>query len=112
MLISCMVTGQLICTFLFAYAKSRISHDAAHTILLVLPCKGAFDTFFQSDNIITHRTRQMNAPCIGCFGARYMKMFVYCFVDSRSKCDFVLSLRPKNNSIVPISVLILKRVAL
>ena len=27
-LISCMVTAQLICTFAFAYAKSRFSHDA------------------------------------------------------------------------------------
>ena len=24
-------TGQLICTFVFAYAKSRFSHDAAHS---------------------------------------------------------------------------------
>ena len=29
-LISCAVTIQLICTFVFAYAKSRFSHDAAH----------------------------------------------------------------------------------
>ena len=28
-LISCTVTAQLICTFVFAYAKSRFSHDAA-----------------------------------------------------------------------------------
>ena len=28
-LISCTVTMQLICTFLFEYAKSRFSHDAA-----------------------------------------------------------------------------------
>ena len=31
-LISCTVTAQLICAFVFAYAKSRISHDAAHLI--------------------------------------------------------------------------------
>ena len=30
-LISCAVTAQLICVFVFAYAKSRFSHDAAHT---------------------------------------------------------------------------------
>ena len=31
-LISCTVTAQLICAFVFAYAKSKFSHDAAHTI--------------------------------------------------------------------------------
>ena len=31
-LISCAVTVQLICTFVFAYAKSWSSHDAAHLI--------------------------------------------------------------------------------
>ena len=29
---SCAVTMQLICTFVFAYAKCRFSHDAAHII--------------------------------------------------------------------------------
>ena len=29
-LISFAVTAKLICVFVFAYAKSRISHDAAH----------------------------------------------------------------------------------
>ena len=29
MLISCVVTAQLICVFVFAYAKSRFSHDVA-----------------------------------------------------------------------------------
>ena len=28
-LISCVVTAQLSCAFVFAYAKSRFSHDAA-----------------------------------------------------------------------------------
>ena len=32
-LISCAVTGQLICVFVFAYAKSRFSHNEAHLIL-------------------------------------------------------------------------------
>ena len=32
-LISFAVTAKLICVFVFAYAKSRFSHDAAHTIL-------------------------------------------------------------------------------
>ena len=31
-LISCGVTAQLICRFVFAYAKKRFSHDAAHTM--------------------------------------------------------------------------------
>ena len=30
MLISFAVTGKLICVFVFAYAKSRFSHDEAH----------------------------------------------------------------------------------
>ena len=30
MLISYTVTGQLICAFVFAFAKSRFSHDVAH----------------------------------------------------------------------------------
>ena len=28
----CTVTAQLICTFVFTYAKTRFSHDAAHII--------------------------------------------------------------------------------
>ena len=31
-LISYAVTAQLICAFVFAYAKSRFSHDAAHIL--------------------------------------------------------------------------------
>ena len=30
-LISCAVTAQLICVFVFAYAKSRFSNDEAHS---------------------------------------------------------------------------------
>ena len=42
--ISFAVTAKLICVFVFAYAKSRFSHDAAHIIssepllLIILPC--------------------------------------------------------------------------
>ena len=32
-LISFAVTAKLICVFVFAYAKSRFSHDAAHIII-------------------------------------------------------------------------------
>ena len=32
-LISCAVTVQLICAFVFAYAKSRFSHDLAHVFI-------------------------------------------------------------------------------
>ena len=35
-LISCAVTVQLICTFVFTYAKSRYSNDAAHISLYIL----------------------------------------------------------------------------
>ena len=34
-LISCVVTTQLICAFVFAYAKSRFSLDAAHLMIKV-----------------------------------------------------------------------------
>ena len=34
-LISCVVTAQLICIFVFAYANSRFSLDVAHIVLLV-----------------------------------------------------------------------------
>ena len=33
-LISFAVTAKLICVFVFAYAKSRFSHDAAHFIFV------------------------------------------------------------------------------
>ena len=32
-LISCVVTAQLICVFVLAYAKSQFSHDTAHISL-------------------------------------------------------------------------------
>ena len=32
-LISCKVTAQLICAFVFAYAKIRFSHDVAHIVI-------------------------------------------------------------------------------
>ena len=34
-LISCVVTIHLICAFVFAYAKSRFSHDPAHFIIIL-----------------------------------------------------------------------------
>ena len=34
-LISFAVTAKLICVFVFAYAKSRFSHDAAHLLAVV-----------------------------------------------------------------------------
>ena len=37
-LISCAVTAQLTCTFVFAYAKSRFSHDATHSSNLIELC--------------------------------------------------------------------------
>ena len=37
-LISFAVTAKLICVFVFAYAKSRFSHDAAHIFLCKYLC--------------------------------------------------------------------------
>ena len=39
-LISFAVTAKLICVFVFAYAKSRFSHDAAHIILFKIKVLG------------------------------------------------------------------------
>ena len=36
-LISCAVTAQLICVFVFAYAKSRFSHNEVHLMKLMIP---------------------------------------------------------------------------
>ena len=41
-LISCAVTAQLICVFVFAYAQIRVSHEVAHIIVQVM------DDFVQS----------------------------------------------------------------
>ena len=38
-LISCAVTAQLICIFVFAYAKSRFSHNEAHIALTCCLCQ-------------------------------------------------------------------------
>ena len=35
-LISCAVTAQLICLFVFAYAKNRFSHNEAHLVTSVI----------------------------------------------------------------------------
>ena len=43
-LISFAVTAKLICVFVFAYAKSRFSHDAAHIVILWF--KGVCIIFF------------------------------------------------------------------
>ena len=36
-LISCAVTAQLICVFVFAYAKSRLSHNTTQILLIEKP---------------------------------------------------------------------------
>ena len=48
-LISYMVTAQLICAFVFAYAKSRFSHEAAQLSLISL-------TFINSLNVLIFYT--------------------------------------------------------
>ena len=42
-LISCAVTAQPICVFVFAYAKSRFSHNEAH--IVKLGCTGVYIIF-------------------------------------------------------------------
>ena len=52
-LISCAVFAQLICAFVFAYAKSRFCHDAAHHVLLIFHC----------DNESKIYTQKIIEPC-------------------------------------------------
>ena len=42
-LISCAVTAQLICVFVFAFAKSRFSHNEAHIIIYIYRHDGRAD---------------------------------------------------------------------
>ena len=42
-MINCAVTAQLICVFVFAYAKSQFSHDEAHIIYNVTFMRYDFD---------------------------------------------------------------------
>ena len=44
MQISCTVTVQLICTFVFAYAQSRVSHDTAYLFIQSLVFVGTLNT--------------------------------------------------------------------
>ena len=49
MLINCVVTTQPICGFVFAYAKSRLSHDAAqivHVALRIFTKNAYFEAFY------------------------------------------------------------------
>ena len=49
-LISSVVTTQLICAFVFSYAKSRFSHDAAQLVLQQL------NVFQQTNSVDPERT--------------------------------------------------------
>ena len=46
-LISFAVTAKLICVFVFAYAKSRFSHDAAHMLLMSVSVQSSLFLFGQ-----------------------------------------------------------------
>ena len=48
-LISFAVTAKLICVFVFAYAKSRFSHDAAH---IIMPPKDADGLANSEDRVL------------------------------------------------------------
>ena len=58
MLISCMVTMQLICTFVFTCAKSRFSHDAGHIYILLkhfrYTVSGGFKQMYKLRRPVTH----------------------------------------------------------
>ena len=52
-LISCKVTGQLICAFVFSFAKSRISHDRAQiTYCLTIKNKHVFNVVDFGTNLL------------------------------------------------------------
>ena len=49
-MISCAVTVELICVFVFAYAKSRFSHNEAHIVLLrAYSLNGMFRITFRNE---------------------------------------------------------------
>ena len=53
-LMSCLVTAQLICTFVFAYAKSMFSHDVAQfNHSSALPFLVLYTLYEWTDEIIT-----------------------------------------------------------
>ena len=51
-LISFAVTAKLICVFVFPYAKSRFSHDAAHLYFMVMNLKGTYIHLRLTGNLI------------------------------------------------------------
>ena len=51
MLISCTVTVQLICTFVFAYAKRRLSHSAAHIASSYFQGQGTIEYVIEAPNL-------------------------------------------------------------
>ena len=53
-LISLTVTAKLICAFVFAYAKSRFSHDAAHILNFIF---FYYPSSFQSKEVILSKER-------------------------------------------------------
>ena len=60
-LISCVIIAQLICGFVFAYTKSRFSHDAAQIISSVLRCsKPPLDPQMQYYNVFASQI----LPCV------------------------------------------------
>ena len=62
-LISCTVTAQLICVFIFAYAKSRFTQGTAHMICTFVLCIYARTRLYHDkayDNITGHSLTKKN----------------------------------------------------
>ena len=66
--ISCVVTAQLICTFVFDYAKSRFSHDSAHFMRSI-----SNHTAF---TIYLCKIVRLSWSFVSCFICMYINIFV------------------------------------
>ena len=72
-LISFAVTAKLICVFVFAYAKSRFSHDPAHLKSILVLFQSRFYIFFhilyhlmivEPDKIANYEPSDLNLQCL------------------------------------------------
>ena len=72
--ISFAFTAKLICVFVFAYAKSRFSHDAAHLIMILI-CSGRESgesiDIYARDAFVSQQGWTLLAAGIICFSSIY-----------------------------------------
>ena len=107
-LISFAVTAKLICVFVFAYAKSRFSHDAAHTVacrpcnfqictyqhLVIfkpsLPTPGNLVKMFQQGELIVYQSSRRLSVCPSVLVCVHTFKHVY-IRNQKANCNQILS---------------------